>query len=155
MGFDQFLLNSVIRQLRSTLSVDMGTLAAYCFSRYKIPAGEHLFFYILATRLGPPIAYALPMYLIFDKLGIANSHIGLILAHATFNLVLVVWMMKAFFDDVPREVEEASGTRWMRSVSGAFSDYLADVLRRLGIGRNLRSNFFLERTVVRIDPYKQ
>jgi len=108
-GFERFLLNSVIVSSASTvLCLSIGTLAAYCFSRYKIPAGEHLFFYILATRLGPPIAYALPMYLIFDKLGLANSHVGLILAHATFNLVLVVWMMKAFFDDVPREVEEAA-----------------------------------------------
>ncbi len=108
-GFERFLLNSVIVASASTvLCLTIGTLAAYCFSRHKIPAGEHLFFYILATRLGPPIAYALPMYLIFDKLGMANSHIGLILAHATFNLVLVVWMMKAFFDDVPREVEEAA-----------------------------------------------
>ncbi|MDH3689219.1 MAG: carbohydrate ABC transporter permease [Gammaproteobacteria bacterium] len=107
--FHQYLLNSVIVGFSSTLlCLVIGTLAAYCLSRYRIPAGQHLFFYILATRLGPPIAYALPMYLIFDRFGIANSHIGLILAHATFNLVLVVWMMKSFFDDVPREVEEAA-----------------------------------------------
>jgi len=55
-----------------------------------------------------PIVYALPMYLIFDRIGIANSHIGVILAHSTFSLVLVVWMMKSLFDDVPRAVEEAA-----------------------------------------------
>jgi multiple sugar transport system permease protein len=108
-GFDLFLLNSVIVGVSSTvLCLTIGTFAAYGFSRHKIPAGNHLFFYILATRLGPPIAYALPMYLIFDRIGIANSHIGVVLAHATFNLVLVVWMMKSFFDDIPREVEEAA-----------------------------------------------
>lgn len=108
-GFDRYLLNSIIvGGLSTALCLVIGTLVAYAFSRYKIPAGNHLFFYILATRLGPPIAYALPMYLIFDRIGIANSYIGLILAHATFNLVLVVWMMRAFFDDVPREVEEAA-----------------------------------------------
>ncbi|MEE9301651.1 MAG: carbohydrate ABC transporter permease, partial [Alphaproteobacteria bacterium] len=104
-----FLLNSVIVGVSSTvLCLTIGTFAAYGFSRYKIPAGNHLFFYILATRLGPPIAYALPMYLIFDRIGIANSYLGVALAHATFNLVLVVWMMKSFFDDIPREVEEAA-----------------------------------------------
>ena len=108
-GFDVYFLNSVIVGFSSTaLCVTIGTFAAYAFSRYRVPAGNHLFFYILATRLGPPIAYALPMYLIFDRIGIANSHIGVILAHSTFNLVLVVWMMKSFFDDVPRAIEEAA-----------------------------------------------
>ena len=82
----------------------VGTLAAYGFSRFKIPAGNHLFFLILATRLGPPVAYALPMYLIFDAFGLVNSHFAVILAHSTFNLVLVVWMMRSFFNDVPREI---------------------------------------------------
>ena len=108
-GFDRFLINSSIIGFSSTaVCVLVGTMAAYGFSRFKIPAGDHLFFYILATRLGPPVAYALPMYLIFNELGLINTHIGVILAHATFNLVLVVWMMRSFFDDIPREVEEAA-----------------------------------------------
>ena len=108
-GFDGYLLNSIIIGFSSTaLTIVVGTLAAYGFSRFKIPAGNHLFFYILATRLGPPVAYALPMYLIFNSLGLVHSYIGIILAHATFNLVLVVWMMRSFFDDVPREIEEAA-----------------------------------------------
>ncbi|HLB07669.1 MAG TPA: carbohydrate ABC transporter permease [Alphaproteobacteria bacterium] len=108
-GFDVYLMNSAIIGFGSTaLCVTVGTFAAYGFSRYRIPAGNHLFFYILATRLGPPVAYALPMYLVFDRLGLVNTHMGVVLAHATFNLVIVVWMMKSFFDDVPREVEEAA-----------------------------------------------
>ncbi len=108
-GFDGYLLNSIIIGFSSTaLTVVIGTLAAYGFSRFKIPAGNHLFFYILATRLGPPVAYALPMYLIFNQLGLINTYAGVIMAHATFNLVLVVWMMRSFFDDVPREIEEAA-----------------------------------------------
>jgi multiple sugar transport system permease protein len=108
-GFDAYLLNSIIIGACSTaLTVIVGTLAAYAFSRFKVPAGNHLFFLILATRLGPPVAYALPMYLVFKALGLVNTHAAVILAHATFNLVLVVWMMRSFFDDVPREVEEAA-----------------------------------------------
>ena len=108
-SFDTYLVNSLIVGLSSTLlAVSIGTLAAYGFSRFRIPAGQHLFFYILATRLGPPVAYALPMYLVFFKLGLLNLQAGVIIAHATFNLVLVVWMMKSFFDEVPREVEEAA-----------------------------------------------
>ncbi len=108
-GFDLYLLNSIIIGFSSTsLCIVVGTLAAYGFSRFTIPAGNHLFFYILATRLGPPVAYALPMYLIFNRLGLVNTYAAVILAHATFNLVIVVWMMRSFFDDVPREVEEAA-----------------------------------------------
>lgn len=108
-GFQKYLINSMIVGSSSTvLCVFVGTLAAYAFSRYRVPAGNQIFFYIMATRLGPPVAYALPMYLVFRQLGIGQSYIGVILAHATFNLVLVVWMMKAFFDEVPKEVEEAA-----------------------------------------------
>jgi multiple sugar transport system permease protein len=108
-GFDTYLLNSLIIGFSSTaLTVVVGTMAAYGFSRFRIPAGNHLFFFILATRLGPPVAYALPMYLIFNWLGLVNTHFAVILAHSTFNLVLVVWMMRSFFDDVPRAVEEAA-----------------------------------------------
>ena len=73
-----------------------------------MPAGNHLFFWILATRLGPPIAFALPMYFLFSKLGLLNTHLGVSIAHAAFNLVLVVWMMKTFFDEIPIELEEAA-----------------------------------------------
>ncbi len=133
-GFDGYLLNSIIIGFSSTaLTVVVGTLAAYGFSRFKIPAGNHLFFYILATRLGPPVAYALPMYLIFNALGLVHSYIGVILAHATFNLVLVVWMMRSFFDDVPREIEEAAyldgcghfGVLWKIMLPMTFSGLVA------------------------------
>ena len=108
-GFDMYLVNSIIVGLGSTfLALVIGTLAAFAFSHYRVPAGNHLFFYILATRLGPPVAYALPMYFLFSSLDLLKTHVGVILAHATFNLVLVVWMMKTFFDDVPQEVEEAA-----------------------------------------------
>ena len=108
-GFGTYLMNSLTIGISSTLlATTVGTFAAYGFSQFKVPAGNHIFFYVLATRLGPPVAYALPMYLVFFKLGLINLQIGVILAHATFNMVLVIWMMKSFFDDVPREVEEAA-----------------------------------------------
>lgn len=108
-GFSIYLTNSLTIGVASTvIAVTVGTLAAYAFSRFRVPAGNHVFFYVLAMRLGPPVAYALPMYLVFFKLGLINLQAGVILAHATFNMVLVIWMMKSFFDEVPREVEEAA-----------------------------------------------
>lgn len=108
-GFGRYLLNSVVIGLSSTLlAVTIGTLAAYALARHKVPGANHLLFFILSTRLGPPVAFALPMYLIFYKLGMLDLGVAVVLAHASFNLVLVVWMMKSFFEDVPREVEEAA-----------------------------------------------
>lgn len=124
-GFDLYLLNSVIIGVSSTLiALFVGTLAGYAFSRFKVPAGNHLFFYILATRLGPPIAYALPMYFLFSRMGLLNTHIGVSIAHAAFNLVLVVWMMKTFFDEIPVELEEAA------SLDGCTA---AQVFRRISL----------------------
>lgn len=124
-GFDLYLLNSVIIGVSSTLiALVVGTLAGYAFSRFKVPAGNHLFFYILATRLGPPIAFALPMYFLFSKMGLLNTHIGVSIAHAAFNLVLVVWMMKTFFDEIPVELEEAA------SLDGCTA---AQVFRRISL----------------------
>jgi multiple sugar transport system permease protein len=108
-GFYHYLINSIIIGLSSTLlALVIGTLAGYAFSRFKVPAGNHLFFWILATRLGPPIAFALPMYFLFSELSLLNTHLGVSIAHAAFNLVLVVWMMKTFFDEIPIELEEAA-----------------------------------------------
>ncbi len=108
-GFDAYLWNSLVIGISSTaIALCVGTLAAFAFAHYRVPAGNHLFFYILATRLGPPVAYALPMYFLFSKMGLLQSQIGVVIAHATANLVLVVWMMKTFFDDIPKEVEEAA-----------------------------------------------
>ncbi|MEG6508384.1 carbohydrate ABC transporter permease [Methyloligella sp. 2.7D] len=108
-GFGGYLMNSIYVGAFSTiLAVTIGTLTAYAFARFRMPAKHHLFFWILSTRLGSPVAYALPMYLIFYRMGLLNSMAAIVIAHASFNLVLVVWMMRSFFEDVPREVEEAA-----------------------------------------------
>jgi len=100
-GFSVYFMNSLTIGIASTvIAVTVGTLAAYAFSRFRVPAGNHIFFLRLAMRLGPPVAYALPMYLVFFKLGLINLQAGVVLAHATFNMVLVIWMMKSFFDEV-------------------------------------------------------
>lgn len=108
-GFGRYLFNSIVVGLSSTLvAVTIGVLAAYAIARHKVPGSNHLMFFILSTRLGPPVAFALPMYLIFYRLGMLDLGVAVILAHASFNLVLVVWMMKSFFEDIPKEVEEAA-----------------------------------------------
>ena len=68
-GFGRYLFNSIVVGLSSTLvAVTIGVLAAYALARHKVPGSNHLMFFILSTRLGPPVAFALPMYLIFYRL---------------------------------------------------------------------------------------
>lgn len=108
-GYWKYLANSVIIALSATfLTIFIGTPCAYAFSRFKMKGDKHLFFAILTTRMAPPITIALPMYIMFGKFGLIDTHIAVILAHTTFNLVLVVWVMKGFFDEIPREIDESA-----------------------------------------------
>jgi multiple sugar transport system permease protein len=107
--FGERFMNSVIIGFGSTfLSVFLGTLAAYAFSRFRIPLKDDLLFFILSTRMMPPIAVAIPIFLMFRGLGLSDTHAGMILLYTAVNLSLAVWLLKGFIDEIPREYEEAA-----------------------------------------------
>ncbi|MFQ5694596.1 MAG: carbohydrate ABC transporter permease [Terriglobia bacterium] len=103
--------NSTVVALGSTaLSLAAGTLGAYSLSRFRLPAGlnHHILFWILSTRMFPPIVSIVPLFLLLRGAHLLDTRAGLILAYSVFNLPFVVWMMKGFFDEVPRELEESA-----------------------------------------------
>ncbi len=107
--YGERFLNSVIIGFGSTfLSVFLGTLAAYAFSRFKVPLKDDLMFFILSTRMMPPIAVAIPIFLMYRTLGLSDTHLGMILLYTAVNLSLAVWLLKGFIDEIPREYEEAA-----------------------------------------------
>jgi len=107
--FRNKLLNSVIITALSTLlAVLIGTLTAYAISRYNIIAKDDLMFFILSTRMLPPIVVLIPIFVLFSNLGLKNSYMGLSLLYISMNLPFVVWIMKGFFDEIPAEYEEAA-----------------------------------------------
>ena len=107
--FGERFLNSVIIGFGSTfLSIVLGTLAAYAFSRFKVPLKDDLLFFILSTRMMPPIAVAIPIYLMYRELGLSDTHLGMILLYTGVNISLAVWLLKGFIDEIPREYEEAA-----------------------------------------------
>lgn len=107
--YGERFFNSVIIGFGSTfLSVFLGTLAAYAFSRYRIPLKDDLLFFILSTRMMPPIAVAIPIFLMFRSMGLSDTHAGMILLYTAVNLSLSVWLLKGFIDEIPREYEEAA-----------------------------------------------
>lgn len=110
-GFLRYFGNSITVALFALLvSLLVGVPAAYAFSRFKITGKGHLFFYVLTTRMAPPITVAVPLYILFSRINLLGTYMGLIIAHTTFTLAFVIWLMKGFFDDIPTEIDEAAMT---------------------------------------------
>ncbi len=108
-NFTKRFFNSLVIAFGSTaLSVFLGTIAAYGFSRFKVPLKDDLLFFILSTRMMPPIAVAIPIYLMYRELGLSDTKIGMILLYTAVNVSLAVWLLKGFIDEIPREYEEAA-----------------------------------------------
>lgn len=110
-AFGQYLITSAIVAVSSTLcALIIGTLAAYALARFKMPRrlDRKLALWILSTRMFPPIVTAVPLFLMMRDLGLLNTRASLVILYTGFNLPFVVWMMRGFFMEVPRELEEAA-----------------------------------------------
>ncbi len=105
--FGTFFLNSLLVALITTvIALAIGSLAAYAIDRYRA-GGPVAPIAILATQMMPPIVLVIPFFLIFKKVGLTDTHGGLVLSYLTFNLPYVVWLLMSFFKRVPRELDEA------------------------------------------------
>ncbi|MBW1993512.1 MAG: carbohydrate ABC transporter permease, partial [Deltaproteobacteria bacterium] len=117
--------NSTVASVTSTfLSLILGVPAAYALSRARFKHERKIALWILASRMAPPIAFTIPFFLIYRHLELMDTLTGLIIIYLTFNLSLVIWMMRTFFEGVPRSLEEAS---WIDGV-GVWGGFLKIVL---------------------------
>lgn len=104
-----YLRNSVIIAGASTiLSVVLGLFSAYAFSRFNVSGKGDLLFFILSTRMLPPVVVTIPIFLMYRSLGLYDTHIGMILLYTVFNLSFSVWLLQGFIDEIPKEYEEAA-----------------------------------------------
>lgn len=104
-----YLVNSLIATaVSSVLALTFGVLAAYALARVRIPGGEAIAFFLLASRFIPPVSTIIPLFLTLRSLQLFDTLIGLILVYMAMNVPYVVWMMRGFFRDLPIEVEEAA-----------------------------------------------
>ncbi len=101
-------MSIIISALSTIFSVLFGSLAAYSVSRFKIKGKDDLMFFILSTRMLPPIATLVPLFLMYRSLGLSDTVHGMVLLYTMFNLGFTTWMMKSFFDEIPIEFEEAA-----------------------------------------------
>ena len=105
---ERFFNSTIIGFGSTALCMFLGTIAAYAFSRFKVPLKEDLLFFILSTRMMPPIAVAIPIFLMFKNLGLNDTYFGMIMLYTGVNLSLSVWLLKGFMDEIPIEYEEAA-----------------------------------------------
>lgn len=101
--------NSIIVVLMATtLAVVFGMLTSYALARYKFRGKDTIALDVLSIRMVPPIASAIPIYLIAQKTGLFNTYWILILVYAVFNIPLVVWVLRVFFEELPLSIEESA-----------------------------------------------
>ncbi|MDX6694422.1 MAG: multiple sugar transport system permease protein [Blastocatellia bacterium] len=110
-SFGQYLLTSAMVAVLSTIcAMLLGTLAAYALARFRFPRrlDTRLSLWILSTRMFPPIVTAVPLFLMMRDVRLLNTKASLVIVYTAFNLPFVVWMMRGFFLEIPREIEEAA-----------------------------------------------
>ncbi|MBP3489278.1 MAG: carbohydrate ABC transporter permease [Roseburia sp.] len=118
-GFDKALKNSLINSLAAlVLSLAFGLATAYILARerFKFALKNPVTFWILLVRILPPVAFVIPLYTLFTKLGLMGGKVPVILSCVLINLPLIIWFMVSFFRELPEAVEESGkmdgATEW-------------------------------------------
>ena len=145
-------LNSLIVAIVSTLlAVGMGTLTAYGFSRFKVAGENDWLFFILSTRMLPPVVVAIPMFLMYRAVGMTDTHVGLIILYTAFNLSFSVWLMKGLHGRDPEGVRGGGAGRRLHADAGLLEDRAARGGHRHRRDRGLLLHHRLERVRLRAD----
>jgi glycerol transport system permease protein len=103
------ILNSLIYvMLNVALCLAMGLPAAYALARTRFLGDRHFLFIMLAFRVTPPVVLTLPIFILFSRLGLVNSPVGIALVHCLFNLPVAIWILESFIAAVPKEFDETA-----------------------------------------------
>ncbi len=100
--------SAVVAAVSTPLSVSIAALAAFGFSRYRFRGQKTLLFLILALRMLPGLIIAMPLFFIFRRMGLVDNLFGLVIAYTAFNLPFNIWLLEAFFRDIPQELADAA-----------------------------------------------
>ncbi|MCM0018375.1 MAG: carbohydrate ABC transporter permease [Tagaea sp.] len=103
-----FSNSAIVAVVSTAIAMAVGVPGAYALSRMSHRSGSAMALIILASRMAPPIAFTIPYFLVYRYTGLLDTLLGLIVIYLTFNLSLVVWLMRSYFDDCPRSLEEAA-----------------------------------------------
>jgi multiple sugar transport system permease protein len=112
-----FGASSIVPNLVSSIVVASGATlltlvfavpAGYALARLELPGKRASGFYVLATQMLPPVGLIIPYYLVLQRLGALDTYAGLIVIYLTFSLPFAIWLLVSYFEDIPREMEEAA-----------------------------------------------
>ncbi len=107
--FLRYFWNSFfISSIAAILAGIFGTPLGYVLARFRFKGKDTLSFWVLASRIAPPMAVVLPFFLIFKSMGILNTYSSIIIIYMTLNIAFVVWMMRGYFMQIPLSIEEAA-----------------------------------------------
>lgn len=107
--FGHWFMNSIIISVSATLiSIVLGSLAAYGINRSPSKVGIKLAQIALTIYVIPRALFAVPFFILLNKIGLLNTRVGVILAFLTFTLPFTVWLLISFFDGIPRELDDAA-----------------------------------------------
>lgn len=107
--FGYQLLNSIVISGATTLiGVILSATSAYSFSRFDFPGKKFGMNFLLITQMFPGVVMAIPLYILLDTLHLLNSMVGLVLVYSTTAIPFCIWMLKGYFDTIPKEIEEAA-----------------------------------------------
>ena len=107
--FLTYLTNSfIVATAAVTISVIIGVPAAYSLSRMDIPGDHHISFWILSTRMVPPLSILVPLYVFLSGAGLTRSLVGLTITHFLITLPMIIWIVKGFIDELPESMEESA-----------------------------------------------
>lgn len=113
-----YFRNSIVASVTSTLvALAIGTMGGYAFARYNFRGKAPLFVAFMLSRSIPGVALSLPLFIIWSRIGLIDTHIGLILVYLAMNIPFTIWLTDGFFRQIPIELSEAAQidgcSRWV------------------------------------------
>jgi ABC-type glycerol-3-phosphate transport system permease component len=108
-GFARALRNSLIVATGTTVSgVAVAALAGYALARFDLPLRRYLLLMVMGVQMFPLVVLIIPLFVVMKALGLLDSWLGLVIAYLSFTTPLAVWLLRSFFETIPKELEEAA-----------------------------------------------
>jgi multiple sugar transport system permease protein len=103
-----FANSMIVAVTTCAITMVVACLGAYSLSRFRFAGRRSIGFFIISTRMLPPIATAIPLFLLMNNLGLVDSRLALIASYTAINIPFAIWMVRGFMDEIPRELEDAA-----------------------------------------------
>ncbi len=114
--FRQLFNSSIVAVCSTVIGLSLASSAAYAFSRFMFPGKELGMRALMVTQMFPGVVMSIPLYILLDRIHLLDSLTGLVLVYSTTSVPFSVWMLKGYFDTIPRDIEEAAfvdgASRW-------------------------------------------